>query len=140
MATATVTRKSVLTAVKEGKGYADLKPAEREVFDKILASVSKKSVPTVSKTHIANRNDARKFAESLAAGQVFDTALVRSKVQFCNSASKATAVILAGVADGLFVSHKLARKTGGRGKGYTVYQLMCDDPVWGDEPEEEEEK
>ena len=72
MATITTTRKSVLTDIKDGKGYADLNDAERTIFEKMLSSVSKKSVPTVSKVHVANVNDAKKLAGMLSEGQVFN--------------------------------------------------------------------
>ena len=134
MATTTITRKSVLTAVKEGKGYADLTDAERTVFDKMLSSVSKKSVPTVSKVHMANVNDAKKLAGMLSEGQVFNGAFIRAHFPMIQSASKSTAILRAGVGEGLFISHVLTSKVGEYGKGARMYMLATTDvPVWGDE-------
>lgn len=134
MATTTITRKSVLTAVKEGKGYADLTDAERTIFDKMLSSVSKKSVPTVSKTHLANVNDAKKLAGMLAEGQAFNGAFIRAHLPMVQSASKSTAILRAGVGEGLFVSHVLTAKVGECGKGTRMYMLATtENPVWGDE-------
>jgi len=134
MATTTITRKSVLTAIAEGKGYTDLTEAERKVFDKILASVSKKSTPTVSKTHIANVNDAKRIASMLTEGTAFNGKFIRAKIPTILTASKSTAILNAGIAEGLFISHKLTRKVGELGKGAVVYMLAStENPVWGDE-------
>ena len=137
MATTTITRKSVLTAIKDGKGYADLTDAERTVFEKMLSSVSKKSVPTVSKVHVANVNDAKKLAGMLAEGQVFNGAFIRAHLPMVQSASKSTAILRAGVGEGLFISHVLTSKVGEYGKGTRLYMLATTEhPVWGDEVEE----
>lgn len=134
MATITNTRQSVLNAIKDGKGYADLTDAERTIFDRILSSVSKKSVPTVSKTHIANVNDARKLAGMLAEGQAFNGAFIRAHFPMVQSASKSTAILRAGVGEGLFISHVLTSKVGEYGKGTRLYMLATTNaPVWGDE-------
>ena len=134
MATTTITRKSVLTAIQEGKAYADLTESERTVFDKMLSSVSKKSVPTVSKAHLANVNDAKKLAGMLAEGQAFNGAFIRAKFPMVQTASKSTAILRAGVGEGLFISHVLTSKVGECGKGTRLYMLATtENPVWGDE-------
>lgn len=134
MATTTITRKSVLTAMKEGRGYADLTDAERTIFDKMLSSVSKKSVPTISKAHMANVNDAKKLAGMLSEGQAFNGAFIRAHFPMVQSASKSTAILRAGVGEGLFISHVLTSKVGEYGKGVRMYMLATtDSPVWGDE-------
>lgn len=134
MATTTITRKFVLTAIQEGKAYADLTESERTVFDKMLSSVSKKSVPTVSKAHLANVNDAKKLAGMLAEGQAFNSAFIRAKFPMVQTASKSTAILRAGVGEGLFISHVLTAKVGECGKGTRLYMLATtDNPVWGDE-------
>lgn len=134
MATTTITRKSVLTAVKEGKGYADLTDAERTVFDKMLSSVSKKSVPTISKVHMANVNEAKKLAGMVSEGQAFNGAFIRAHFPLVQSASKSTAILRAGVGEGLFISHVLTSRVGEYDKGTCMYMLATTDvPVWGDE-------
>lgn len=134
MATITTTRKSVLTAIKDGKGYADLNDAERTIFDKMLFNVSKKSAPTVSKVHVANVNDAKKLAGMLSEGQVFNGAFIRAHFPMVQSASKSTAILRAGMGEGLFISHILTCKVGEYGKGTRLYMLATTEhPVWGDE-------
>ena len=134
MATITTTRKSVLTAIKDGKGYADLNDAERTIFDKMLSSVSKKSVPTVSKVHVANVNDAKKLAGMLSEGQVFNGSFIRAHFPMVQSASKSTAILRAGMGEGLFIAHILTSKVGEYGKGPRLYMLATTEhPVWGDE-------
>ena len=134
MATITTTRKSVLTAIKDGKGYADLNDAERTIFDKMLSSVSKKSVPTVSKVHVANVNDAKKLAGMLSEGQVFNGSFIRAHFPMVQSASKYTAILRAGMGEGLFIAHILTSKVGEYGKGTRLYMLATTEhPVWGDE-------
>lgn len=137
MATTTITRESVLTAVKEGKGYADLTDVERAVFNKMLSSVSKKSVPTISKAHMANVNDAKKLAGMLSEGQAFNGVFIRAHFPMVQTASKSTAILRAGVGEGLFISHVLTSKVGEYGRGTRLYMLATTDaPVWGDETAE----
>lgn len=134
MATITTTRKSVLTAIKDGKGYADLNDAERTIFDKMLFNVSKKSAPTVSKVHVANVNDAKKLAGMLSEGQVFNGSFIRAHFPMVQSASKSTAILRAGMGEGLFIAHILTSKVGEYGKGTRLYMLATTEhPVWGDE-------
>lgn len=134
MATTTITRKSVLNAIKEGKGYADLTDAERAIFNKMLSSVSKKSVPAISKVHMANVNDAKKLVGMLSEGQTFNGAFIRAHFPMVQSTSKSTAILRAGVGEGLFISHVLTSKVGEHGKGARMYMLATTDaPVWGDE-------
>lgn len=134
MATITITRKSVLNAIKDGKGYADLTDAERTVFEKMLSSVSKKNAPTVSKTHIANVNDAKKLAGMLSEDQAFNGAFIRAHFPMVQSASKSTAILRAGVGEGLFISHVLTAKVGEYSKGTRLYMLATTEhPIWGDE-------
>lgn len=135
----TITRKSVLTAIKDGKAYTDLTGAERIIFDKMLAQVSKKSTPTVTRARRENIADAKRIAGMLTDGTAFDGTFIRAKIPTVLTASKATAILNAGIAEGLFIKHRLDAKVGEHGKGSVLYMLASTPtPVWGDENESDE--